>query len=180
MSYRRYRPPQQRDPVATVATTATKGRDAAESVATVAVVARPSPFDFDERSAIVEHDGGVARAWAEGFARLSVSRPPVGFSYARWRELLDDGGRFVDRWAEIAAAQGWSAADIFGLSPHGPATRYDGMGLVALIRGGEVTEITSEHATIRAPSGNCLTYYLRRPRPEAVAVWDLVAGRDVG
>jgi len=29
-----------------------------------------------ERAAIVEHDGAIPRAWAEGFARLDPNRPP--------------------------------------------------------------------------------------------------------
>ena len=31
----------------------------------------------EERAAIVEHDGNIPRAWAEGFARLDPDRPPA-------------------------------------------------------------------------------------------------------
>ena len=64
-----------------------------------------------------------------------------------------------------------------GFTRSRPAARYDGMGLVALIGGGEVIAIDRTSATIQKPGGSCLTYYLRRPRPGAVPVWELV-GRD--
>ncbi len=174
MTYRRFELPGKAAPVATVATTATESRGGDEPVATVATVAGLAKAEFEERAAIVEHDGRVPRPWAEGFARLSVSRSPVGFAEARWRQLLDDGGRFLDRWAEVAVAHGWSATDVFGVCPQAPAARYEGMGLVALILGGEVIEVGTDRAIIRSMGGGCLTYYLRRPRPDSVAVWDLV------
>jgi len=118
----------------------------------------------------------MPREWAEGFARLDLAVPPAGFARSRWRQLIDDGGRFLDRWATAAAACGWSATDLFGLHQAAPAARYDGMGLVGLIGGGEVIAVQSRSATIRRPGGSCLTYYLRRPRPDAVPVWELVAG----
>ena len=86
------------------------------NVATVAgVEARNTTFE--ERAAIVEHDGGAPREWAEGFARLDAATPPKGFDLGRWRQLIDDGGRFLDRWALTAAECGWSATDVFGLHP---------------------------------------------------------------
>lgn len=128
---------------------------------------------FEERAAIVEFDGSAPREWAEGFARLDLATPPAGFTTARWRQLIDDGGHFLDRWASEAAALGWTATDVFGLHPNAPATRFDGMGLVVLIGGGEVIAVSADRATIRGQSGNSLTYYLRRPRPDAVAAWEL-------
>ena len=73
-----------------------------------------------------------------------------------------------------AAGFGWTASDVFGLHPDAPASRLDGMGLVPLIGGGEVIAINSDRAIIRTRGGSCLTYFLRRPRPTAVAAWDLV------
>jgi len=45
------------------------------------------------------------------------------------------------------------------------------MGLVPLIRNGEVVALEVARATIRTPRGNQLTY-LRRPQPGAVPVWN--------
>ena len=128
---------------------------------------------FEERAALVEYGAGVPREWAEGFARLNFAHPPMGFTPARWERVIDDGGRFLDRWAHVAAEAGWTALDVFGVHPTKPADRYDAMGLVPLIGGGEVTGVQPDRAVIRTPSGNCLIYYLRREHPEAVAIWEV-------
>lgn len=177
MTYQRFRLPEPRSSLATVATVATlpeKPVPSAEGVASDP--ADHTGADFEERAAIIEHDGGIPREWAEGFARLDAMKPLAGFHQDRWRQLIDDAGRFIDRWAATAAAMGWSAVDVFGLHPRAPAARYDGMGLVPLISGGEVVAIEVGHATIRTPGGSCLTYYLRRQTSTGVPVWEL-AGR---
>jgi hypothetical protein len=47
------------------------------------------------RAAIVEHDGGIPRAWAEGFARLHPDHPPSDVPPRRWHTFVDDCGRFL-------------------------------------------------------------------------------------
>ena len=74
-----------------------------------------------------------------------------------WQQLLD-AARFLDRWGGEAARLGWSTLDLFGVHPTVPAARYAAMGLVPLIRGGEVISITESSATIRMRSGSELTY----------------------
>jgi hypothetical protein len=134
----------------------------------------PTPDDFEERAAIVEYGAGVPRAWAEGFARLDTCCRPRGFSKAQWQQVIDDGGRFLDGgWAQKAAAIGWTATDIFGVHPLKPRVRFDAMGLVSLIRGGDVIDVQVDRAVIRMPTGNNLTYYLRRHFSEAVTLWEL-------
>lgn len=127
---------------------------------------------FEERAAIVEDGAGVLRSWAESFARLDIAERPPKFSEPAWRQLIDDGGQFLDRWANEAARLGWNALDVFGVDPAAPSTTYEVMGLVPLIRGGDVVAIGSDRATIRTQEGTLLTY-LRRPRQAAIAVWDL-------
>ena len=59
----------------------------------------------EERAAIIEHDGGAPRAWAEGLARLDPSRPPADVPPKRWAKFIDDCGRFLDDgWAVEAIA----------------------------------------------------------------------------
>jgi hypothetical protein len=168
---------------ATVATVATVSPEKAPSVANVASVASQQPASghlsaedwqaaHEERAAIIEHDGGAPREWAEGFARLDCSTPPPGFSPRSWEQLINDGGRFMDRWATEAARLGWTAEDVFGVHPSASGARVDAMGLVPLIGGGEVVSISGDRASIRMPGGSTLTY-LRRARPKAVALWDL-------
>ena len=118
----------------------------------------------------------MPRNWAESFARLDIAEGPPDFTENAWRQLIEDGGRFLDRWAHEAARLGWSALDVFGVHPAAPSTTYAAIGLVPLIRGGDVVAIRSDHATVRTPGGTLLTY-LRRPQPGAIAVWKLVDTR---
>jgi hypothetical protein len=129
---------------------------------------------FEERAALVEYGAGVPREWAEGFARLDLAVPSKGFDPRRWRTLINDGGRFLDRWGVEAARLGWSALDVFGAHPVAPAVRYDAAGLVQLISGGEVIAIRTDRATIRAMLSRSELTYLRSPRAGVVALWDLL------
>jgi hypothetical protein len=70
---------------------------------------KPEPWTdaHEERAAIVEYDGGIPRAWAEGFARLDLSKPPRHVSVQRWQRFIDDCGLFLGSgWADRAAALG--------------------------------------------------------------------------
>jgi hypothetical protein len=65
----------------------------------------------EERAAIVEHDGAIPRAWAEGFARLDPGRPPGDMPLKRWQRFVDDVGRFLDSpFCAVAAALGWTSS----------------------------------------------------------------------
>ena len=138
------------------------------------VVDAEADCEFEERAAIIEDGTGAPAEWVKGFARINVARRPKDFSPAQWAQVLDDGGRFLDDgWAEKAAEAGWSAKDAFGVHPLAPNARYDAMGLVPLLRGGEIVDLTPRWATIMMPGGNCLTYYLRRTSPVAIALWEV-------
>jgi hypothetical protein len=79
---------------------------------------RASPNDlFEERAAIAEDGAGAPRNWAESFVRLDIAERPPDFTGKAWRKLIEDGGRFLDRWANEAARLGWSALDVFGVHP---------------------------------------------------------------
>jgi hypothetical protein len=78
----------------------------------------------EERAAIVEHDGGIPRGWAEGFARLDPDRPPLGVPLRRWRAVVKAIGTFLEHWGTYAEALGWQAADIFGADADRPEVRW--------------------------------------------------------
>jgi hypothetical protein len=84
---------------------------------------------------------------------------------ARWRLAVEDGSKFLARWAN-RPSHWWSSADLFALAPvpekPGPGfdrlARYDSTGLVCCLCGRPVTMLTADSATIRTTSGT-LNFY---------------------
>jgi hypothetical protein len=127
----------------------------------------------EERAAIVEHDGGIPRAWAEGFARLDPDRPPAGVPLRRWRAVIDAIGTFLDRWAAEAAALGWQAADIFGTDAARPEVTWLNAGPLWSGDGARVVEVHADRIIFETKGGARLSAY-RRPhlRPRSLP-WEL-------
>jgi hypothetical protein len=74
------------------------------------VVAATWPDAEAEHAATVEHDAGIPRAWAEGFARLHPDGPPGDVPLKRWLTFIGDVGRFLDSpFCAVAVALGWGA-----------------------------------------------------------------------
>jgi hypothetical protein len=109
--------------------------------------------EFEERAALIEEGAHVPRAWAEAFARLDLKPLPATFPQERWREFVDDGGRFLDRWGRRAAELGWSEQDVFGADPLVAVPALERVGLVAMIMGGTVEALETDRAVIRLPCG---------------------------
>ena len=87
----------------------------------------------EERAAIVEYDGNIPHAWAEGYARLHPDRPPGDMPPRRWLTFIDDVGRFLDDGcAAEAAALGWEPLDLFGCNRDRLFARIDCAGLLWL------------------------------------------------
>lgn len=143
-----------------------------EHVNTPTAITTPLAEDFAERAALAEVGAGVPREWAEGYARLQVARPPAGIANWRWQQVIDDAGRFLDRWAGHAAALGWRTLDVFGVHDEMPAERFDAAGLVWCVRGAEIIVITGKTARLKTASGAVQTFARHDPKhPEAVAIW---------
>src|SRR6516165_10371001 len=72
------------------------------------------------------------------------------FPEDRWRQAIVDATAFTPKWATQAQAFGWTARDLFGLPdvPDRPRasyqrlSRYDRTGLVWLLKGRRVIELT--------------------------------------
>jgi hypothetical protein len=112
----------------------------------------------EERSAIIEHDGGVPRAWAESFARLDRARPPDDVPQRRWLQFIGDCGAFLDSgWAAKAVALGWGPLDLFGCDRLKPFARIDRLGLLWLLNGRRLLALTADSATIETATGGRLT-----------------------
>lgn len=132
-----------------------------------------SGVDQEERAAIVEFDAGIPREWAEGFARLCEMPRPHGFSPQRWRQLLDDAGKFMDCWASRVAALGWTTEEVFGVHPVAPDARQDAKGLVALIGGHQVVAVSASTITTFTQS-KCRLVLRRSQRAyDAQPLWQL-------
>ena len=129
----------------------------------------------EERAAIVEHDGGVPREWAEGFARLDCSHPPADVPSRRWHQFIDDCGLFLDNgWAAKAAALGWGPRELFGADGRAPFGRVDRAGLLWLLNGNRLVALTANTAIIETATGARQTYYRTPVESEQIALaWEL-------
>jgi hypothetical protein len=129
----------------------------------------------NERAAIVEHDGGIPRAWAEGFARLDPDRPPGDVPPTRWQRFVDDVGIFLDHWATYAAALGWGPHDLFGCDRDRPFAGIDQAGLLWRLNGDRLLALTQNTATIETRTGARQTYRLKPAEPYRALVWELAS-----
>jgi hypothetical protein len=77
---------------------------------------------------------------------------PASVPLERIRLFERDADTFLRAWGSKALELGWTGEELFGLDPVAPMARYDGMGLIWLLKGREqVTELTATHAKL---SGN--------------------------
>lgn len=102
--------------------------------------------------------GNVAE-WYAILDKLTALDPPEWTSPVRWQNMIFDAEAFLSRWSGAADQLGWKDLDLFGVHPVAPADRYDLIGLLLVIQGGEVVALTPEAATIRRPSKSILTYH---------------------
>ena len=129
----------------------------------------------DERAAIVEHNGGTPREWAEGFVRLDPDRPPGDVPPCRWLQFVDDIGRFLDSgFAMQAAALGWGPHDLFGCDCERPLARVNEAGLIWQLNGNRLVALTADAAVIEAASGARQNFRRKPSEPGQVLVWELV------
>jgi len=128
----------------------------------------------EERAAIVEYDGNITHAWAEGFARLHPDRPPGDVSRKRWLTFLDDIGRFLDSpFCAVAAALGRGPHDLFACDRDRPFARIDHAALLWLLNFYKVTALTENTATIERRTGARQTYRRKPSGPSRVLAWEL-------
>jgi hypothetical protein len=109
--------------------------------------------------------------------RLRAIEPPDGFP--KWNQVVTDAGHFCRSFLNQARSLGWTDTDLFGIHPRAPVARFDAMGLVFLIRGGDVLSLDCKNARLKTVGGSSLLF--RKPRSlEAMPIWCLaVQLRDV-
>ena len=128
----------------------------------------------EERAAIVEHDGGAPRPWAEAFARLDPTMVPPNVSQERWTQFIDDCGRFLDQgWATHAHGLGWGPLDLFGCDRERTPADDDHAGLLWRVEGGKLIIMSAYAAIIETASGQ-KTFHRRNNHPGELALaWEL-------
>lgn len=130
----------------------------------------------EERAAIVEHDGKIPRAWAEGFARLDPDQPPGDVPPRRWLRFIDDVGLFLDSpFCPVAAALGWGPFDLFGCDRERPFARIDQKGLLWSLDGDRLVMLAEGAATIETRTGTRQTWRRKPAGPGRVLAWELPA-----
>jgi hypothetical protein len=128
----------------------------------------------EERAAIIQHDGGIPRTWAEGFARLHPDRPLGDVPLHRWQRFVDDVGRFLDSpFCAVAAALGWGPYDLFGCDRDRPFARLDQQGLLWSLNGDRLVAFSENTATIETRTGARQTFRRQPTEPGRVLAWEL-------
>ena len=131
----------------------------------------------DERAAIVGYDGGIPRAWAEGFARLDPNRVPSDVPARRWLRFIDDVGLFLDSpFCDVAAAFGWGPFELFGCDRDQPFARIDQAGLLWLLAANRLIALSENTATVEMQTGSRQIYRCRPSEPGHVLAWELADG----
>jgi hypothetical protein len=60
-----------------------------------------------------------------------------------WEQAKHDATSFVEKWGEMAGVLGLREEELFGLHPTAPFPRYDVMGLVWIMQGNEIVDLTA-------------------------------------
>lgn len=116
----------------------------------------PDDYDYQERAAILEYDGGMPRQWAEAFARLWTVEKPDIYNDDQWDRIIVDSVAVAGLLPRIID-NGWTPDDVRALIP-----KIHGRPIVAVGRG---------DVTLRMPAGTTERIYYR-PNPGGVASWD--------
>ena len=133
------------------------------------------------------HDDLHLGTYSQSLATLRAECPAY-VDGADWQQAIEDGARFLAQWAEQAAALGWTARDLFGLaeireSPrpsYQRLSRYDKTGLIWLLRGRRVVELTKDKAVIATATGTVSYRRYNKPAlgPLGDSLDDFASGSD--
>jgi hypothetical protein len=119
---------------------------------------------------------GLPQEIADGVQAILSADGARGIPPQRWPRVQSNAARLIEGgWLERALALGWTAADLFGCDRRAPWHRLDRAGLVLLIGGHEIVELTATDAALRTSSGSVLRYRRRPPaRPPVALLWELL------
>jgi len=100
---------------------------------------------------------------------------PLGdYSSARWATLRRDVDDFVaSPWSAQAEALGWTELDLFGVHATRPSVRPDQAGLVVLLDGRKIVELSAYGAILETPGGTRQSYRRKPDEPGRVLVREI-------
>jgi hypothetical protein len=132
--------------------------------------------DASTQRPVVSNVVGLPREIAEGVSAIRSADGAREIPPQRWPRVQRDAARLVEGgWLERALALGWTATDLFGCDRRAPWYRFDRAGLVLLISGHEIVELTAHDAALRTSTGSMLRYRRRWPATPPVALlWELL------
>ena len=138
---------------------------------------RAAILEFDEGLSRAEAEAIARREMMAGvYDDMQAARDPVSYASAlaalrancpahvpedRWYQAIVDATAFTSKWGAQAQVFGWTDRELFGLSdvPDRPRpkyqrlSRYDQTGLVWLLQGRRVVELTKDKAVIETATG---------------------------
>jgi hypothetical protein len=120
--------------------------------------------------------GSLPREIADGVHAILSADGAQGIPPQRWPRVQRDVMRLHEgSWAQQALNLGWTVVDLFGCDRRAPWHRLDRGGLVLLIGGHEIAELTGDNAALRTSTGSVLRFRRRPPATPPVALlWELL------
>jgi TubC N-terminal docking domain len=124
----------------------------------------------------------LAAEVADGVRAILAADGAQGVPPNRWPQIQRDTRHLVERrWLHRALELSWSTADLFGCDQQAPWYRLDRSGLVLLLGGHQIVELSSAMATLRTRTGSVLRFRRRPPaEPPVALLWDVMTPRVHG
>jgi hypothetical protein len=101
---------------------------------------------------------------------------PLGdFTDSRWQRIRNDIDDFLGSpFAERAKGLGWTELDLFGVDNSRPYARIDQAGLVIMLDGYKIVELSAQTAILETAGGVRQSYHRKGDQPGRAVIWDLL------
>lgn len=116
---------------------------------------------------------GIPPEWSESCRRFLTKSAPKGFPAHRWEAAQRDAERFLSVWGSEATRLAWTDIDVFGASSAAPWARVGMLGLVPLLNGDAVVELSADAAIIETASGSHLRYRRHFVDEGRICLWEI-------
>jgi hypothetical protein len=146
-----------------------------------ALSATETDGDWEERAAIIEHDGGAPRQLAEVFAQFEICAPPPGIDPGRWHGAQEAfAGLLASGVAAKALRLGWDSREIIGICRSLSHDSPSRAGLTWSIKPGDTVPDVRRSGCIIA-YGNVRHIWKRAPIGADICLpWDMAKPARIG